>query len=57
MCVCVPDDQDRDGENDNDSDGGRVSSRALDLDSVFDDLKNQIDRKAEKDGDLSPDKV
>lgn len=34
-----------------------MTSRILDLDSIFDDLKNQVNRKVENDGDLPPDKV
>jgi hypothetical protein len=34
-----------------------VTSRISDLDYIFDDLKNQINRKVENDGDLPPDKV
>lgn len=56
-CVCVRVYQDRDDEDENDSDGGRVTSRIADLDSIFDDLKNQVNRKVENDGDLPSDKV
>jgi hypothetical protein len=55
VCVCVY--QDRGDEDENDSDGGRAKSRISVLDSIFDDLKNQVNRKVENDGDLPPDKV